>query len=367
MRPLSLCAPRLACAPLVFFSLCFFLLCLSTVHADEPNDTFAQATVLDAGTLTVTDDLSPGTGPAPNTFLGAFDADGFDPFDNLIDDDDNNSTLGNGEASGLIGIDINPNGSIRLIVTGDGDFDFVGDHEEQGGYKAVVEVFDSGNNTIDNFSFTNTLQADMTDEHTFANSNWIGGNYSVNLDNTIDGFSGGDVDFFTFTGLTSGAMFSAETSAVGAIDTLLAWYDDTGTQIAQDDDSGSGVLSLLTGSVPASGQLTFAVTGSGDDNFVGEHGQQEIFNLQLTLDGSGFDADFDGDGDVDADDLTHPTLGWQARYGNGLDGNDFLTWQQELGSGAGLLAVSQPVPEPTTLCLALFAFAALATRIRHRF
>jgi len=37
-----------------------------------------------------------------------------------------------------------------------------------------------------------------------------------------------------------------------------------------------------------------------------------------------YEADFDGDQDVDSDDLTHATLGWEARYGNDLGGNDFL-------------------------------------------
>lgn len=41
--------------------------------------------------------------------------------------------------------------------------------------------------------------------------------------------------------------------------------------------------------------------------------------------------DFDADGDVDAVDLTHPALGWKARFGDDLDGRDFLTWQRHLG------------------------------------
>ncbi len=50
---------------------------------------------------------------------------------------------------------------------------------------------------------------------------------------------------------------------------------------------------------------------------------------------SPFLADFDNDGDVDQDDLTNPTLGWQARYGDDLDGSNFLEWQRQLGSGVG--------------------------------
>lgn len=357
MRPRSLCAPRLACAPLVFFSFSF---CIA--HAEEPNDTFAQATVLDPGTLSVTDDLFPGTGTAPNTYLGVFDEFGFDWLDNFIADDDDSSTFGNGEASGLIDIGVNPDGSIRFIVTGNGDLDFDGTHEETGGYKAFIEVFDAGNNPIDDFTVNGTLQPDFFDQYTFSDSNWLGGNFSINLDNTVDGFTGGDVDFFTFTGLNAGATFSAETSSVGAIDTTLGWYNDAGTLIAQDDDSGTGVWSLLAGTVPASGQLTFAVTGNGDDTFVGEHAQQEVFDLQLTIEGTNLPADFDGDGDVDGADLTHPTLGWEARYGNDLDGGDFLLWQQELGAGAGSLESSQAVPEPTSFALAFVSLSLFLVR-----
>jgi hypothetical protein len=41
--------------------------------------------------------------------------------------------------------------------------------------------------------------------------------------------------------------------------------------------------------------------------------------------------DFDGNGIVDGDDLTHPLLGFYARFGKSLDGNDFLAWQKHLG------------------------------------
>jgi CubicO group peptidase (beta-lactamase class C family) len=42
--------------------------------------------------------------------------------------------------------------------------------------------------------------------------------------------------------------------------------------------------------------------------------------------------DFDGNGLVDGVDLTHATLGWKARFGDDLDGRDFLIWQRNLGA-----------------------------------
>ncbi len=48
--------------------------------------------------------------------------------------------------------------------------------------------------------------------------------------------------------------------------------------------------------------------------------------------------DFDGNGVVDGDDLTHPLLGYHARYGNGLNGSHFMAWMQHHG---------QKVPAPS--------------------
>lgn len=335
------------------------------ILAEEPNDTFAQSTVLEAGTLSVSDDLFAGTGSAPDTFLGVFDQGGFDPFENWIAEDNNSSTLGNGTASGLTNIGVNTDGSVRFIVTGNGDFFFDGGHEENGDYKAVVEVFDAGGSPVDTFSVDGTLQAGVADQYTFSDSSWLDGDYTINIDNTVSGFAGGDVDFFTFPDLTPGAAFSAETSSIGEIDTVLGWYNDTGAIIAQDDDSGDGVWSLLAGIVPASGQLTFAVTGSGDGSFAGEHGQQDFYDLQLTIDGAGSAADFDGDGDVDGGDLIHPTLGWEVRYGADLGGGDFLVWQQEFGTGLTLVAATA-VPEPTTVGLANLSLLMGLLAFSHR-
>lgn len=348
---------RLACAHFWgAFSLClaFFTIAVSSVRADEPNQTFAESTILEPGILSITDNLTPGVGNAPNTFLGAFDEGGFDPFFNFITDDDNSSTLGDDNASGLSDIGVNADGSINLIVTGNGDFFFEGDHSEVGGYRGFVEVFDSAQQLIDEFTFDGSLQAGEFDQHSFSNNTWLGGSFDINLDNTVEGFTDGDVDYFTFTGLAPGATFAAETSSAGAIDTLLGWFDDAGSLIAQDDDGGVGVFSLLEGTVPASGELTFAVSGGGDDSFVGAHAEQEVYELRISLDGESLPGDFDGDGDVDQFDLTNPALGWLVRFGLDLDGGDFLLWQQEFGTGT---AAASAVPEPLNSTLALLSVA----------
>lgn len=80
-----------------------------------------------------------------------------------------------------------------------------------------------------------------------------------------------------------------------------------------------------------------------------------------------FTADFDDDGDVDVTDLAI----WKGAFDlnqlgdadgdNDSDGNDFLLWQQQLGSTASGAAV-RAVPEPTGVVLALLAAALLAVR-----
>jgi hypothetical protein len=76
-----------------------------------------------------------------------------------------------------------------------------------------------------------------------------------------------------------------------------------------------------------------------------------VSNFTITT-GPAIAGDFNGDGMVDADDLNDPVLGWKARFGDDLDGNDFLVWQQNLGLGAATVAAAA-VPEPVIPLLAL--------------
>jgi hypothetical protein len=78
------------------------------------------------------------------------------------------------------------------------------------------------------------------------------------------------------------------------------------------------------------------------------------------------DGDFNGDGFVDAADLNDPVLGWKARFGVDLDGDDFLVWQRNLGAGTPPATVAAAaVPEPTTALLALMGIVG-AVRISRR-
>jgi hypothetical protein len=98
---------------------------------------------------------------------------------------------------------------------------------------------------------------------------------------TINGsISPSDVDFFTFSGINAGSRFRAEITS-GTFDSILGFLDDSGNILDTDDDSGAGLLSLLSGIVPASGNLNLAVTGFADFGLTGAHGQSGPYTLSL--------------------------------------------------------------------------------------
>jgi hypothetical protein len=326
----------------------------SVTTAAEPNEDFESATVLSSGVLLVSDELV----QAPDTLLGIRNFLGA-----IVDFDDDLSPAGNGKASGLEDVPTQ-DGSIRFAVTGWGDDDFVGNHSEAGEYKVFVQTYDSFGDEANLYSQVASLQPGVVDEYSLFDEEAFLGTYDVYIDNLGHFNVYADIDYFTFTGLTPGATFTAKTldpDSIG-LDTLLGWYSDDGFLIGSDNDGGAAGLSLLNGTVPANGRVTLAVTGTGDDAFVGDHIVRGSYDLMLTLGGGGFAADFNNDGKVNAVDLAT----WKAAYGatqagdadddNDSDGADFLIWQRQFGSGVPSAAAIAAVPEPASVLL--FALAA---------
>jgi len=339
--------------------------------AAEPNESFATRTILGPSVRLVTDDLTPGLlAEAPNTVLGVKDH-----FGQVYAFDDDASPVGNGDASGLGGVPTN-SGSIDFCVSGNPDDFFVGSHGESGEYEVFVQVYDFFDDLIEVFSETRTLAPGEVHDFSFNNFEWIGGSYDAFIDNTVGPLTGGDVDFFTFTGLTPGTMFTAETldPTASGIDTLLGWFGGDGMLIDFNDDDpdpAGGVLSVIEGVVPAGGAVTLAVTGWEDVDpdtemplFMGGHTEDDPYQLRLTVGGGGggFAADFNNDNMVTGADLAL----WRSNFGasavgdadndNDSDGADFLIWQRELGS-AGAAAVAAAVPEPAAGLICVLAAA----------
>jgi hypothetical protein len=317
--------------------------------ATEPNNTFATATTLPSGALSVADELGP---VWPDTMLGLRGL-----FGDVYEVDDDSSHLGDGRASGVCiacenqSVAPTNEGSIDFVVSGYPDDTFDGFHNESGSYEVFVDVYDFFGDPVDSFSEVRTLQPGVTHDFYYENFEWIDGSYEVYIDNTVGGF---DVDFFTFTGLTAGAPFTATTSDPNEtnLDTYLGWFNSAGTLVADNDDidlPGGNYLSSLTGVVPANGMLTFAVAGTGDASFIGDHSTAGLYELQVDLD-TGLPGDFNEDGRVNAADY----VVWRKTDGTPAG---FNAWRANFGETAGAGADSA-VPEPSTLLLISIAVAA---------
>jgi hypothetical protein len=330
----------------------------SPAQAAEPNENFATATIIAPGVLTVSDELvqPPDTILGIRNFLGA-----------VIDFDDDGSPVGNGHASGLVGVPTQ-NGSISFVISGYGDDDFLGNHAESGALDVYVQTYDSFGGPANLFTSSATLAPGSVEEYSFVDEDAVLGSYDVYIDNLGYFSANADIDYFTFTGLTPGAPFTAQTFDPQniAIDTQIGWFGDSGFLIAEDDDGGSDGLSLLTGTVPNNGKITLAVTGTNDDAYVGDHFASGPYELKLTLGGEDYPADFNNDGKVNAADLA----AWKLAFGQGpgadanndlkTDGADFLVWQRQFGSGVPAAATAAAIPEPASAALFATAFAATA-------
>ncbi|MCC5609912.1 hypothetical protein LC612_24840 [Nostoc sp. CHAB 5834] len=92
---------------------------------------------------------------------------------------------------------------------------------------------------------------------------------------------GENLDYFTFSNLKSGNLFTAQINT-NAFDPLLALLDDFGSILAiNDDSSDNSVLPILTGRIPTSNSLNFAVSGLRDINLIGNHFESGPYTLLL--------------------------------------------------------------------------------------
>jgi hypothetical protein len=316
----------------------------NSTRAVEPNNTFGERTILGSGVLAVTDDLAPGSnGDFPDTMIASLNSAGL-----VTDFNDDGGTWEGSLGSGLSQIPINNDSSFWFIVTGNPDYDFTGSHDESGNYHVYVDIFNDFGEFEETIEFDDSLAPGEVDQFYLDGFNSFY-SYNVEIDNTVGGSSQADVDFFTFTGLTVGATFTAEVtqSPFDGFDSYLGWFSDAGILLDADDDDGFETLSLLEGTVPANGQLTFAVTGFGDDDFLGDHDEEASYSLEITLGSVSHPGDFDNDDDVDGRDF----LRWQRKQSpnNGSLG-DLQAWQANYGYNGSLTAV-QAVPEPATVML----------------
>jgi hypothetical protein len=328
----------------------------NSTRAVEPNNTFGERTILGSGVLVVADELTTSSGDFPDTMIASLNSAGF-----VTDFNDDGGTWEGSLGSGLSQIPINNDSSFWFIVTGNPDYDFTGSHDESGNYHVYVDIFNDFGEFEETIEFDDSLAPGEVDQFYLDGFNSFY-SYNVEIDNTVGSSAMADLDFFTFTGLTPGASFSAEVtqSSFDGFDSILGWFDDSGTLIDTDDDDGFETLSLLMGTVPGNGQLTFAVSGYGDDDFVGDHEEDAEYSLEVTLLSATQPGDFDNDGDVDGRDF----LRWQRKQSpNNGSAQDLQAWQTNYGYNGSLVA-TQAVPEPASLVMLLGAIFTPCSRSR---
>jgi Ca2+-binding RTX toxin-like protein len=145
-----------------------------------------------------------------------------------------------------------------------------------------------------------------------------------------------DVDYVTFYDLPTGegVRFRAEVHLLLG-DSMLGWFDDNGSLIRYDDDSGGNLGAAITDDIPSWGFLDFAITSYNDFEFDGggNYTGSWFLTLGITFDGTNGDDDFSGS---DYSELYHGRNGNDMLWGEGgddtINGNDGFDW---LNGGAG--------------------------------
>ncbi len=232
-------------------------------------------------------------GQQPDTYLFAFDKD-----DNIIGEDNDSSTLGNGKASALW-LDVvehgDGTGSVRLAVTGRPDgvdgipngLFFNAEHGQLGAFDLTVSYFDEdGVPVLDECEEVIVDRGAGSDDgflEFFTGAELFRLNFiapegaataHVEIDNTVGTIPNcNDVDHFTFAGLPPACdvavtVLSCINDEGDPEAVRLGWFDKTGELITAQPSPGNGLLTLST-IADANGRVNVAITGFSDTDFDG--------------------------------------------------------------------------------------------------
>ncbi len=260
-------------------------------RSDNYNDTFAARefhTMSDFNCFYLSGKLheNEDQGRYPDTYLFMFDK-----FDNVVCQDDNSSSKGNGKASACFGVAPIPNGddanaTVRLGITGrpdgvDNMFNglfFNAPHEQLGEAEVCVTYYGAGGAVIDSDIYLCTF---VTGAEAFR-VNYVvpAGTASVDveIDNTTETFPiCNDVDYYELDGLEEACDYAI--TVIGGMDqncepncAVLGWFDKNGNLVDPSannggwDDTPGAQISVIS---DANGRIRFAVSGYGDRDFDG--------------------------------------------------------------------------------------------------
>ena len=238
----------------------------------------------------------------PDTIAAVFDGPTMRTFSD--DDDANDPTIAAIRGS-LFRFRADSSGTHHIGVSGFYDVEFDGAasgnvHEEAGAYWITVGRV---NRDVAGGGFADTDPANQTT----AGADLIAIPPATHAAVAVSQLVANDVDFYRLE-LSAGDVLSAMTAPLtslptdyGAPDTMLGLFDSGGTLLLLDDDSGDtgndadGVLasdhpfvsaagntifgSALRAEITTSGTYYLGVTGFGDNNFVGTHGESGSYAL----------------------------------------------------------------------------------------
>jgi hypothetical protein len=217
-------------------------------------------------------------GRAPDTYLFLFDKD-----DNVVCEDDDSSTKGNGKASACFGVAPIADGdsdaaTVRIGLTGrpdgvDGAFNglfFNAAHGQLGEAEVCVTYFDDHGDVID----TDTYLARFVTGAEAFRINYVVPDRTalvdVEVDNTVERFEvGRDVDYYQIEGLEPLCDYAigfvgGVTGDCSPTELTLGWFDKHGNRV--DPVAEDGSLAVIS---DVNGRVRLAVSGARDGDFDG--------------------------------------------------------------------------------------------------
>ena len=236
-------------------------------------------------------------GRYPDTYLFMFDK-----LDNVVCQDDNSSSKGNGKASACYGVAPIPNGddpnaTVRLGITGrpdgvDNMFNglfFNTPHGQLGEAEVCVNYYDEGGALLDSDIYLCTF---VTGAEAFR-VNYVvpAGTASVDveIDNTTETFPiANDVDFYELEGLEAACDYAI--TVIGGMTAdcepncaVLGWYDKNGNLVdpsANNDGWDNAPAAQISVISDANGRVRFAVSGYRDGDFDGLIDETQSRNVE---------------------------------------------------------------------------------------